>query len=118
MTNMEFTCDLSDCKLYLENPIILPCCGSTICKEHENDIEKKNYGKFKCPICNQQESIPQKGFPINKKIMNLINNGDLFGEIHKKVLNSIAKLESKLIEHKSINSDEIIYDYFANIIIK
>jgi WD40 repeat protein len=36
-------------------------------------------------------------------------------EINKKVLNSIAKLEPKLIEHKSINSEEIIFDYFSNL---
>jgi hypothetical protein len=57
MNKEIFTCDLIDCKLYLENPIILPCCDSIICKEHENDFEKYDDDKFECPICNQDVKI-------------------------------------------------------------
>ena len=81
--NKVFICDLEKCKLYLENPIILPCCESTICKEHENDFEIKDEGKFECPICNQQETIPQNGFPIIKKMTNFIKNGDHLGDTQK-----------------------------------
>ena len=35
----NFICDLNDCKLYLEQAVFLACCGSTICKEHENNLE-------------------------------------------------------------------------------
>jgi hypothetical protein len=115
MSKEEFVCDLEKCKLYLENPIILPCCESTICKEHENDFEIKDEGKFECPICNQQETIPRNGFPIIRKMMNFINNGDHLEEFKKKMLNSIPTLELKMKEHQSINSEEIIYDYFSNL---
>jgi WD40 repeat protein len=115
MNKQEFICDLEQCKLYLENPIFLTCCGSTVCQKHENYFEKIEIDKFKCPICNQQETIPQNGFPINRKIMSLINNGDHLGEIHKKVLNSINELESKMKEKKSIKSEEIIFDFFSNL---
>ncbi len=76
MNNKEFICNLKKCRLYLENPIILPCCGSTICNEHENDFEIKDEDKFKCPICKKQEPIPQNGFEINRKIMNSIDCRD------------------------------------------
>jgi hypothetical protein len=115
MNNKEFICNLKKCRLYLENPIILPCCGSTICNEHENDFEIKDEDKFKCPICKKHETIPQNGFQINRKIMNSIDNGDHLGELQKYMSNSIAKLESKLKEHKSFNSEEIIFDYFSNL---
>jgi len=80
MNKNSFICDLSSCRLYLSQmPIILPCCGSTICGEHQDNIEI-NDGKYKCPICNEQELYLKNGFPINKKIMNLINNGDHLDE--------------------------------------
>jgi WD40 repeat protein len=115
MNKQDFICDLNKCKLYLEDPIILSCCWSTVCKEHENDYLDKNDDKFKCPICNQRKTIPQNGFVISTNRRNLIKNGDHLGEIQKKMLNSIAKLEAKIKEYKSINSEETIYDYFANI---
>jgi WD40 repeat protein len=113
MNYHEFICDY--CNLYIENPIILPCCWSTICKEHENDFVKKNDSKFKCPTCNIQQPIPQNGFFISTNLINLIKNGDHLGKNQKKLFNSIAKLESKIKEYKSINSEEIIYDYFSNL---
>jgi WD40 repeat protein len=114
MNNQECICDLNICKLYVENPIILPCCWSTICKEHENDF-LKNDGKFKCPICNLQQPIPQNGFVISTNIINLIKNGDHLAKIQKKILNSIPELESKIKEQQSNYSEEKIYDFFSKL---
>ena len=114
MSQKVFICDLNDCKLFLERPVLMPCCGSTICQEHEQSIDIKD-GKYKCPVCEEQENYPQNGFPLNKKIMKLIENGDHFGEMRKRVLNSIPILESIIKEHETMNSEGIIYDYFAEL---
>jgi WD40 repeat protein len=114
MNNKIFVCDFKDCQLFLKEPVVLPCCGSTICEEHKNNFEIEN-GKYKCLICSEQEFYPENGFPLNKKIMNLMDNGEHLNEVHKNVFNSILKLESIIKEHESINSDEIIYDYFAEL---
>ena len=55
-----FVCKLSECDFYLENPIFLPCCGSSICQEHESNIEKHD-DSYKCPVCNEKNKIPDKG---------------------------------------------------------
>jgi hypothetical protein len=109
MNQNDFVCELNECKLYLENSIILPCCGSTICGKHENYFEKKDEGKFKCPICKKQQPIAQYGFSIPTNIINSTKNEDHLGEMHKNLSNSIPKYsESKIKEPKLINSEDII----------
>ena len=75
-----YICDLNDCNLFLKRPVFLPCCGSTICQEHEQNIDIKDE-KYKCPVCNDEENYPQNGFVLNKKIMKLTEYGDHFGEM-------------------------------------
>ena len=113
----EFICDLiNKCNKYLEIPILLPCCGSTICHEHENDIEMKD-GYYICPVCSQQKQhlIFDNGFPINKKLNNLIKNKFHLGLIQKNANKSLDILKSLIDDYVLICPDVFIYDYFAKI---
>jgi len=77
-----FVCQLNECDFYLENPIFLPCCGSSICQEHESKIEKHN-DSYKCPVCCDKNKLPKKGFIINQGLMNLLKTGAHLNKIHK-----------------------------------
>jgi hypothetical protein len=49
-------------------------CGDTICSTCVIKIEKESVNKkFKCGICMKDHRMPEEGFPINKKISDLIN---------------------------------------------
>ena len=64
-----FLCDSTKCKLYLEKPITLPCCGHTICQKHIQIGENR---KYKCEFCSKQIHQPDGGFHINLKLSYLI----------------------------------------------
>ena len=57
-----YSCD--KCKLFLQDPILLPC-GNTICLQHVS----QNLKLYSCGQCNQHHEIPDSGFPFNKKIL-------------------------------------------------
>ena len=115
MNESMFICDLSKCKLFLEKPILLPCCGSTICKEHENKIDKKG-GKYKCPICEKQHQLLEKGFPINKKISVSMKNLEHFRKNQDRILQSLnPELRRMAKQHEPMKAEVIIYDFFAKI---
>jgi hypothetical protein len=114
MSKNIYVCDLNECKLYLEQPILLPCCGSTICKVHENNIEKKGY-KYKCPICGEEQKIFGNKFPINKKISDSMKNQNHLSEIQKYVIKLFPILEEIVSQHEPIKAEEIIYEFFAKL---
>jgi hypothetical protein len=107
---MMCICELNECKLYLEQPITLPC-GSTICKEHIDH----DHQRFRCSQCNEEHIIPPNGFKINKQIAHIIENGYHLNETQKIANNNFKKLESVVGEYDNINSDELIYDYFSQL---
>ena len=115
MANDIYVCDLKECKLYLEHPILLPCCGSTICKEHENKIEKKG-GKYKCPVCRKQHQLLlTNGFPVNKKIFDSMKNQNHLSETKKNVIELFPELESIIEQYKPTQAEVTIYDFFAKL---
>ena len=114
MSKNIFSCDLKECKLYLEHPILLPCCGSTICKEHENKIEKVG-SKYKCPVCRKQHHLLENGFPINKKIFDSMINQNHLGDIGKKVIELFPKLESIIEQYKPTEAELTINDFFVKL---
>ena len=107
-------CDLESCQLFFEDPIVLPC-GSTICKEHVTENCNDDDDQFFCEICDEKHPIPVNGFPINKLGMKIIKKRLHFNEIQKKIADSNERLESVIKEHESLNSDNLIYDYFSNL---
>ena len=112
---ISFVCELNECKLFLENPITLPC-GSTICQYHV-DEKNENDNIFKCSICHQDHLIQTDNFTItnNQHLYEIIETGSYLKDIHKKINSSLEKFSSILNEHDLLNADEIIYNYMANI---
>jgi len=55
-----FICPI--CKTTLQDPIALPC-GSTICKQHCEEIIKDD-----CQFCKKNHIMPEDGFVVNKII--------------------------------------------------
>ena len=117
-------CDWQDCKLYLEQPITLPC-GYTICLSHiklanEKEEENNNEDRFKCKLCNSPEDhiIPSGGFQINKKIELLIEqNTHLFG-LQREAKNLYQHLDIVLKDFEdmcNLNPHEYIQTYFDQI---
>ena len=112
-----YICDLAECRLYLEMPIFLPCCGSTICQEHELNLEIKS-NQYKCPLCNRLYSYPSNGLQINRAILKAIQSGDYLNkldELHKHTIESLNELDSIMNEVDSLDAETYIYDYFAKI---
>ena len=104
------TCELESCQLFLENPIVLPC-GTTICNNHLDNIDNI----YNCLNCNQTHEIPVNGFPINNALMSVIKNANHLNQTQKIAFESFNKLNDKYLEHKSMNSESLIDDYYSKI---
>ena len=110
MSKEGLICDFNECKLYLDNPVILPC-GFTICQEH---IVRQNEDEFECKICNEHHKVPSNGFPLNHKLLNIIESREMFTQIHKQTIESYLKLESYIKEHSTVNFEKLINEYFLD----
>ena len=110
LKNKICICELDECQVYLQNPITLPC-GFTICKEHVEGYKDK----FVCLLCQQEHSVPSKGFQINRIIMDIINSGGHLNEIQKNLYDDFRDLESIVNNYDRLNSDVLIYDFFSNL---
>ena len=83
-----------------EPPKILPCCEKTICGKCVEIVQKniKN-NKFKCISCNEEDTMPRKGFLVNKQIAKLIEKQpkDIHrGDEAEKLKSNIKSLEETL----------------------
>jgi hypothetical protein len=112
-------CELEDCKLLLKNPVLMPCCGSTICEEHIKtslDI-LTNETTFTCILCSSVNQIPEKGLPFNKLLDKMIKlNLHLKGE-HKKAQELYEKLEQIMLDHElghfPVSPSDFLFDFFS-----
>ena len=111
MNNDLCVCEFDECKLYLENPVILPC-GATICQNH---ISLTTKDIFSCSSCEEDHLIPKNGFPINKALMKIIENGCHLKFYHKQIFDSIQQFDENLKKHESFDSYGLIYNFFAKI---
>ena len=71
---MENFTKCSYCKKVFNNPIVLSCCGESIC---ETDLDNLYLGStridlIKCPFDGKVISIPENGFPVNKAITKML----------------------------------------------
>jgi len=64
------TISCSKCQEKLDEPRILPC-GDTVCSSCISSIHVDNK-KYECILCPEQHAMPEKGLPINKKLLILI----------------------------------------------
>ena len=77
------------CKLYLKNPISLPC-GCFVCGEHMHD------GYIQCLACNKEFQIPSDGLTISKTIASILAKELHLSEEEKLVKKSIQGLIEQL----------------------
>ncbi len=113
----QFVCDLSSCRIFLENPVTLPC-GFTICQEHLKYSDQTENVQIKCETCNEEHEIPVKFLVINKRLCNMLNTGNHLSEKQKELKAKLVQLETILLDHeksKLSRPEEYIYDYFAEI---
>ena len=73
--------DLLQCKMCNNQlkgtPIILSCCGETICQRHVDDenrerCENNNINSFTCDFCNHVHDMSNKRFVTNKMVENIL----------------------------------------------
>ena len=117
LKNNILNCDY--CKVIFndyDQPRFLPC-GETICSSCVVKIEKVAFNKkFKCNICLEDHSIPDNGFPINKKICALITVEPMEisrGSEYERLQNNLNKVKSiaKLLWHNFENGTDVITEY-------
>ena len=66
------TCD--KCGQFMDAPIILPC-SNIFCKSHVDELQlDKSVNSFKCYFCNKKHDIPENGFEIYKKLMQMVES--------------------------------------------
>ena len=81
-----------------DDPIHLPCCGTTICKMHLNDKKDKN-GILKCLECNADSLVQKMKIIENVEIKNNLNNIVFLSNEEKKLKKSFTKIFSRLRNH-------------------
>ena len=92
------------CKSTYENPIILPC-GKKVCKKDLSELGSKQ-NSISCPFCLEQHIIPNKGFPSDDTLDNLIKLR--FNELN---------FETMLPRYKKIPSkNNIVPNYLTKIV--
>ena len=104
-----YSCD--KCKLFLQDPILLPC-GNTVCLQHVSQNRKV----YSCGQCNQHHEIPDSGFPFNKKILESISRNEHLTSETKAAKDALDQLDLLINQNKYLlNKDKFIYDYFYEI---
>lgn len=88
-----------------DHPRILPC-GSTICTNCTFKIENQTRdNKFACNICLEEHPIPEKGFAINKSLLELIETepNEIYRGRDYEILKSNLKNIKSLVDDISFN---------------
>ena len=71
MINIKERLTCQSCNDIYKNPIMLVCCGESICKQHvEQLLSSNSSGKFMCPFCNEENQ--NQNLKTNKLIQSLI----------------------------------------------
>ena len=116
-----FSCNY--CHDILSDPVILPC-SEPMCKKHVEEMKIKSNNKsakINCPFCNKEHITPEKGFPKDIRMAQLIANNfhkmDL-GEAHKKAVRSCKELQEMINKMKYLvkEPENFIDEYFNKII--
>ena len=115
-----FDCDV--CKELLVDPITIPC-GNTVCKKHLDKLLKnisKDKNTFKCEKCQDEHSVPKKGFIVNRRMQegleiqfNTLKLTPIYDECKNEI--KAAKDNVAEIEKLEKNAESYIYEYFEDI---
>jgi hypothetical protein len=126
---MEHLSTILDCEYCDEllngRPVVLSCCGATICSEHiqykEVKVnETKTIQVFECELCQCSHNMKNKRFAINKlaeRLLKIEFDKISLGCAFVKVTEEIEYLESSLDELNGLIQDpkNYIYEYVANV---
>lgn len=97
-----------NCKSILKSPILLPCEHS-ICKHHLEKCEDKT---IECIFCNAKHEIPEKGFPNNKALADIIEaqiQTLILGKFHDDAKQACTMLEKLTTDVTKITDDPLQY---------
>ena len=71
MLNIKKKLECKHCYQVYKEPIILTCCGESMCKQHINELQSiDDSNKFLCPFCDKQNSNQNKQLIKKKEISN------------------------------------------------
>lgn len=109
-------CNYEACKNVFEKPVILLCCGESICEKHVPDLYVNEDKKLiKCPFCTEEFELPKKGLLINKKLEQMIHI-DL-GPANRQAKENIIELKRVLDDYSTLiqNPELFVFKYFQDI---
>ena len=114
--------DCEQCYQLLVDPIALPC-GTSVCKTHLDELleySPKESNTFLCKLCDDEHSVPKKGFVIHKRIQNALNikfNTLKLNPVYeecKKEINDV-KMKMQKIEALEKDPEYFIFEYFEKL---
>ena len=112
-------CD--QCNQLLVDPVAIPC-GYSVCKKHLDELLENSMedNKFKCELCHDEHTIPERGFVINRRIQNALDielnkfkPSRIFEECKKGINDARANIA--MIEALEKDPENYIYEYFEEI---
>lgn len=114
-------CDL--CHKILASPVTVPC-GNTICKSHVAELltrRAKQKSSFICELCQDEHSVPDNGFEVNKRMKSALENELNMININVSAFNAcqrtINEARQALIEIKAMSADfeNFFFDHFEKL---
>jgi hypothetical protein len=113
--NKIFICKYPNCTYYYSNPVILPCCNSTICQNHTDIMDNIKNSEYKCAICGLASKKPKSGFTVNNSLTDLMKLGLHLSDPHKELIEQLNKIISIKDELALVDSELYVYNYFYEI---
>ena len=108
-TNKTKTCIFPDCNSCLKNPIILPCCESTICQEHVQKISNSHDNLYKCKNCMIVKKLSEKLLDKNQ------SDSIHFSQLQKNTISKLDILNSSKADHNSFMVGYWQSEYFFDL---
>lgn len=110
--NSLFTCTF--CNEVFQTPVLLPC-GETICQKDLIELQlEASSSTINCCFCYKQHHRPLEGFPVVKRIVDLIELGNdriNFGKTFEYGKNLLKDIDKTIKEFEFIHNDPSYYIY-------
>lgn len=109
-------CQYMTCKNLYDKPVVLICCGESICQRHVEDLcIDSSKSIIKCCFCQEEMKIPKKGLPVNRGMEKMLSV-DL-GPIHKLAKDTLDNFELNIREYEDLinNPGNYITEHFENV---
>ena len=115
--NNLLTCKYSNCNKYYTQPLFLPC-SKNLCHFHIEELTNNYASKsIKCPFCQSNHELPEKGFPVNQDLVALLNLNLHLTDKEKDANELVKKFEVIMNDFSIINKDpeHYIFSYISNV---